>query len=635
MVIALTGLITKRVSFFFMALLCLVHVADAKSLSIEQFRDSNPEIPIVYEFPDDEDRQKAVDYVRQIRDAAFPKSELIDAGSVSAEVLKQKLTGQYFLYTVPGPVSRLYNALIKPSLSFTPSSIKIDGVSYGGNDIRLYFLASNQPSGGQVLVCAMNRNAALLAGKVRTGDASYYVFLGSETAREGFYDKDFKYGAEGLSEEDAEEDINQFFSDAEQVHPDLLYKIKERDYLELKSRIKSEIIAKTKAAKGGRISVRDLAYTLYFAAAAFGDGHTSIHYSALPRRDWVVARYPPFLLDYRNGEFIVSDARDKGLVGKHLVSMAGKRPEEFLKPVFDRCSGELFHFKAAKFTREQPFWWAFTGLLDGSPRLTVEFSDKNGRPEKLSLATIDYEAFSSLAIPQKKEETSLKFLAGGVAYFRYPSFKYTEAERTRVDGIFREVKARGAKRLIIDIRGNSGGHSGMADYIAKYLTEKPVRGISMLQLKMSPQYIEKWGSEMGEDAKALKGVLVTRRIQEEKQEKPEAFYEGKAILLTDNYTFSSASGFAVMFRDFGMGRIAGYETGGLPSCFGEMLQLTLRNSGIMFGVSDKKFLSPMQKPGDDEHGVLPDLPATVEVLAKYRVEDPLLSYAVDSFGKGE
>lgn len=260
MKVAITGLITKRTSFFFMALFCLVHLADAKSLSIEHFRDSNPEMPIVYEFPYDADRQKAVDYVRQIRDAAFPKSELIDAGSVSAAALKHKLSGQYFLYTVPGVTSRLYNALLKPPLAFTSSGLKIDGGSYAGKDIRLYFLASNPPAGGQVLVCAMNRNAALFAGKVRTGDASYYVFLGSDTASEGFYDNAFKFGAEGLSEEEAVEDAAQFFTDAEQVHPDLLYKIKEGDYLELKSRTKAEIMAKAKAGRGGRIPLRDLAY---------------------------------------------------------------------------------------------------------------------------------------------------------------------------------------------------------------------------------------------------------------------------------------------------------------------------------------------------------------------------------------
>lgn len=603
------------------------HAVQAKYCSIEKYRNDHPEMPLVYELPADADREGAVEYVRNVRNLAFPKSEVIDAAALSEGELKEKLAGGFFLYTVPGTASRLYNSMKKPPLTFSSGKLQIEGNTYTGNQLRLMLLAANPYSNGQALVCAVSRNAVLTSG-VRSGKSSYYVFRGSVTVGEGLYDEDFVFGSEGLTAAEAVADVNQFFSDAEQVHPDLLFKLDEGAYPRLKERTMNAVLSKT--GKGGIITARDMAYELYLAAAAFGDGHTAIFYQPLPQREVDAAKYPPFLLEFRNGDFYVSAATDKELVGKRLLSVNGRGVQEFMRPVFDRCSGELFHFKAEKFVRDQQFWWAFSRLFSDLPEFTVEFSTGMGDASKRRLRTVKAEEFGRLMAPSNKEETSLTFLNGGVAYLRYPHFDYTEAERGKIDGIFQEIKSRGARKLLIDIRGNGGGHSGMADFIIKYLTDKPVHSFSMLQLKISQQYIDRWGGELGDDVKALKGLLVTRRLPEKKQEKPKAFYDGKTYLLIDNYTFSSASDFAVMFRDYVGGKMVGYETGGLPSSFGEVFTLQLRNSGISFGVSDKRFISPQNKPGDDVHGVLPDLPATSEVLQKYNTTDPVLSYAADS-----
>ena len=112
-------------------------------------------------------------------------------------------------------------------------------------------------------------------------------------------------------------------------------------------------------------------------------------------------------------------------------------------------------------------------------------------------------------------------------------------------------------------------------------------------------------------------------------DKLDALFNGRVWLLVDNNTFSSAVGFAAMFRDYGVGKIVGYETGGVPVCFGDTYQFFLNNSGIECGVSCKQFFCSKPRPGDDEHGVLPDVPLCAELLANFRGEtDPVLAYTL-------
>jgi C-terminal processing protease CtpA/Prc len=184
--------------------------------------------------------------------------------------------------------------------------------------------------------------------------------------------------------------------------------------------------------------------------------------------------------------------------------------------------------------------------------------------------------------------------------------------------------------LIIDIRGNGGGSSEMGDFIMKYISEREVRSFSKIQMKVSEELLGNPGKLLGlEHLTRLRGLNVTVRFDEKKQQKPDSFFNGKVYLLVDNETFSSASDFAAMFRDYECGKILGYETGGLPACFGEVVKMTLANSGVDFGVSSKKFFGPRPRPGDDEHGILPDIPMTEELLSKFKTGDPVLSFAVD------
>ena len=115
---------------------------------------------------------------------------------------------------------------------------------------------------------------------------------------------------------------------------------------------------------------------------------------------------------------------------------------------------------------------------------------------------------------------------------------------------------------------------------------------------------------------------------------PDAFFAGRVHLMIDHMTASAAMSLAELFRDYRAGTTVGYETSGVPEAFGSYNDFTLKNSSIRCHVSYKKLWPPKPRPGDDKHGVTPDVPLDRTVLKPYAGEpDPALAFLLDRIRK--
>jgi C-terminal processing protease CtpA/Prc len=151
------------------------------------------------------------------------------------------------------------------------------------------------------------------------------------------------------------------------------------------------------------------------------------------------------------------------------------------------------------------------------------------------------------------------------------------------------------------------------------------RSFSEVQMKVSPEVLPM----LPQTGNLKMGSVITNREAERAIPQPKAAFHGRVYLMVDNGTFSSATDFAAMFRDYKVGTILGYETGGVPTSFGDVYAFTLKNSGISAGVSWKHFAGPRPRPGDDRHGILPDIPMNRQTLAGLEAEpDPVLAYTL-------
>ena len=180
--------------------------------------------------------------------------------------------------------------------------------------------------------------------------------------------------------------------------------------------------------------------------------------------------------------------------------------------------------------------------------------------------------------------------------------------------------------MIIDVRGNPGGSSNTVEYLLAKLTSKRVRIYARVQIKLSKTILER--SKRWREHADLVGLRSSIEGDFVQGRQGEAF-DGELVVLIDSGVFSAASDFAGVVKDFGLGTLVGYETGGLQTCFGDVVMQTLPHSRIRFGVSHKRFEGGIPQPGDDEHGIFPDVVADARALAPYaKEEDPVLALAV-------
>ena len=104
-------------------------------------------------------------------------------------------------------------------------------------------------------------------------------------------------------------------------------------------------------------------------------------------------------------------------------------------------------------------------------------------------------------------------------------------------------------------------------------------------------------------------------------------FSGNIFVLTGVYTFSSAADFAATIKDFYKGTIVGDESGGLPTCYGDVFKFSLPNSGLKVRVSHKYFVRPSGQ--DTGRGVIPDYEVKPRPKDLITGEDRVMAFVLD------
>lgn len=602
-------------SRFLAAVLLLTMPAAAAPLLLDQL--IKPVDTLVYEVPAGDSRAEAMRFMEMLRKNVLPGAELLDASSADEQLLKQKLSTPFALVTFDPANSRLLRRTAE-ALPLKIGNGRLQWRDYDAplEESRITFVGKNPYGGGNAVVIAIG-SVALLKDMHDEGGSSYMIHRGKDLVRKGCYGADFREGgcarlSESLTLDEARADTAEFFSTLERVHPNLLAKMTAAEYARLKEQTAAEMAGKADAR--GNVRSADMGYVLAYAAGAFRDGHTRVLGDPSSLRD---RQQPPFWLSANDGVFRIARATDPAIQGMELVSVNGKPVVDFLRPALDRCPAEILIAREAMVS----FCYLTVDIVGSTPvSYQLSLRDRDGRATERTLSTVgpmDYLKLAPAGLfksPGGGSGTRVNFLDGGkTAQLIYPSFNFSDAEKKRIDDIFRQMRDRGTESLIIDLRGNPGGNSAMGDYLFSYLYGGPFRAFSRVRMR-DPN----------------NGPWRDHEIPEKRVPKPESFFSGRTYLLIDNQCFSSATDFAAMFRDYAVGKILGYETGGVPTTFGDTFQFRLPNSGILCHASFKQFWPSKPRPGDDEHGVLPDVPMTRERLAPYRMEaEPDLAFALD------
>lgn len=164
--------------------------------------------------------------------------------------------------------------------------------------------------------------------------------------------------------------------------------------------------------------------------------------------------------------------------------------------------------------------------------------------------------------------------------------------QTTIEDLKKAIKS-GVNKVIIDVRNNPGGDSGTCEMILNTLgMEVPeYSGFIRFSKEASEQrgYSKKSGSE--KYTGTYMGKL-NKKI--------------KLVVLTNRYTYSSATMLAVWIKDGHLGTVIGESSSNNPCSYGDILSFQLPNSLFEIHISHKKFLRP-DKSKYNQNELTPDI----------------------------
>lgn len=155
----------------------------------------------------------------------------------------------------------------------------------------------------------------------------------------------------------------------------------------------------------------------------------------------------------------------------------------------------------------------------------------------------------------------------------------------QVRKMFTEVKEKNIQNVAVDLRGNGGGNSGVANEFIRYL---PVDGYSDAPSDWRWNFF----------TLHLNGKMKNDRYND-------LTFTGKVYILTDHNSFSSAMLFPQMIQDNRLGMVIGESPANNVNSYGDIACFYLKESGLFMQVSTKRWYRIDSENPDDY--VIPDI----------------------------
>ena len=298
-------------------------------------------------------------------------------------------------------------------------------------------------------------------------------------------------------------------------------------------------------------------------------------------------------------------------IGSEIVSIQGRPAISVAKQVAAYFPKEGKEGNDAYLELPNMIWFCLALEFRNVQELSMEIKDKTGKKT----------AWRIPAAPLKEVLKQLKRSSTTTARSSMPPLEYTYREqdktglltvnvfgndlefKTLVKGIFLDLKSKKVKNLVIDARQCPGGNSQLADFLLDYLTDKPWRQFTMVTIKFSDLYIEQRNPKFFL-WRPKNGKVVTDTPLFTWPSFNTCRFHGKIYLLIGPQSYSTTTSFAAVVKHLKIGTLIGEETGDTITCYGDVLNYSLPNSGLNGIVSSKHFVGAgCSRPGQ---GVLPD-----------------------------
>ncbi len=321
------------------------------------------------------------------------------------------------------------------------------------------------------------------------------------------------------------------------------------------------------------ITVNDLRREIQVVINPIQDAHTTT-YSNSPRNKYL------------------KDAYQKGEEGYTFYSLNGYTSSEIIEAAKPYYSYESENWISISYVSlaSLEFYGYFAPYTFG-------WKDSNGNILTQTYTLDDFvsleeyeefvKSYSELS-DEEEEETPFVYYEideqKSLAILTLTECKYNAEYRNCVKKMFQEVKAKNIENVAVDVRGNGGGDSTVANEFIKYL---PV-----------DSFIDcpgdwRWGFLMISDNGHRKNTPYKNLL-----------FEGNVYVLTNRKSFSAAMDFAQIIQDNKLGKVVGEIPANDVNGYGEIVVFSLPNTGISMQISTKKWYR-IDASNDSDY-VIPD-----------------------------
>lgn len=286
-------------------------------------------------------------------------------------------------------------------------------------------------------------------------------------------------------------------------------------------------------------STEDYYRELMRLCALLKDGHTNVYFPQAIRK----SSKPPLQTMLIEGRVAITAVNSDDLekmgvtAGMEILAVDGEDVHAYVKR-------EVMPFQSASTPGDltlRSYWY---GFLRGSQEQPVRLKlrGRDGTVVEKELPRKGYKTRSS-------EDFEFRELGNGVAYVRLDQF-----ENQRMVARWKEKLPQilAAKALIIDLRGNGGGSSGIGFAMLSDLIDKPAHS-AMTRMRRYIPTERAWGRGEVQFVANAPGEVEPTKGQR---------FTGPVAVLTSAATYSAAEDFLLAYRDSARGKIVGETSGG-------------------------------------------------------------------------
>lgn len=375
--------------------------------------------------------------------------------------------------------------------------------------------------------------------------------------------------------------------------------------------------------------------------------------------------YFPFSLKIIDRRFYVlktAQANSAIPVGSEIISINGRSVEEILNILLPTIPSDGYiqtfnirHLEDYSMTEEDSFFdLHYPIFVEDTDTYRIEFIDPADKSTK-KIATVtglDFKTYKNFFYSRNKLVAPLafKYLEKNVAYLRISSFLRWHRNRFKqdfdalYDSVFRELKVRHTKNLILDLRNNEGG-DGTGEKLLSYLMTKPYKLYASAELKFTgyPAVVD-YLEDRKEDL-FFPDSLVDRTntglyrfkkaympLPGGEQQPDSNHYKGNLYVLINGASGSMASVVASFLKGNGRGVFIGEESGGTmegaTAFYGATLLLPNSKIRVHFGLLKTTRAVAFTKG----RGVEPDFYVTPKIDDILKGTDTELNFALGLIG---